>query len=84
MSINGLHINDQIICRLKTEICKLIAAPLLFGNYLSKIAKSLTCMMMPIPYVSIHPSKKERRASRFKIYFNHEALYTGKRIRFGA
>ena len=27
--------------------------------------------------------KKERSASCFKIYLNHEALYTWKRIRFG-
>jgi len=74
VSINSLHINEQIICRLKIEICKLIAVPLLLGNYLSKIKISLTCMKM----LSIKPSKKGEvqvvLASRDKVASNKKEL----------
>ena len=60
--------NEQIICRLKTEICKLIAVPLLLGSFLSKITISLTRMKMPIPYVSINPSKAREVRVVYRYY----------------
>ena len=38
-----------------------------YGSFLSKMTISLTSMMMPVPHMSINPSKTERSASHLNM-----------------
>ena len=41
-----------------------------YGSFLSKITLSLSCIVVPVPYVSINPSKKKEAQVVSKPFFN--------------